>query len=60
MGEQLTQVAMRPEQIFHFSNQPIDFAVHIKKHNMNSQLHINRVWQAEQVIMFIITVKYHC
>lgn len=31
MGEEQTQVAMRPEQIkFHFSNQPIDFAVDIK------------------------------
>lgn len=33
MGEELTQVAVRPEQIkfnFHFSNQPIDFAVDIK------------------------------
>ena len=33
MGDELTQVATRPEQIkfyFHFSKQPIDFAVDIK------------------------------
>ena len=41
MGEELTQVVMRPEQIkfnFHFSKQPIDFADGIKILHLGTRL----------------------